>query len=73
MSVPRGALSQLRAATDPDARGGTMYGPLLATTGRPVRKPLVRPGSAQAISRLWEISERETGLSVDVAAVLAAR
>lgn len=72
MSVPRGALSQLRAATDPAARGATMYGPLFATTGPPVRRPLVRPGSAEAIRRLWEVSERETGLSVDVAAALAA-
>lgn len=71
MSVPRGALSQLRAATDPTARGATMYGPLFATTGPPVRRPLVRPGSDRAIRRLWEVSERETGLSVDVAAALA--
>ncbi len=72
MSIDRGALSQLRAATDPGARGGTMYGPLFVATGPPVRKPLVRPGSATAIRRLWQVSERETGLAVDVARALQA-
>ncbi len=72
MSIDRGALSQLRAATDPTARGGTMYGPLFAATGPPVRKPLIRPGSAAAIRRLWEVSERQTGLEVDVAKALQA-
>ena len=55
MSVPRGALSQLRAATEPGVRGGTLYGPLLA-----------RPGSATAVRRLFEVCERETGLSLDL-------
>lgn len=73
MGVDEGALSQLRAATDPSARGGTMYGPRYAAFGPPVRKPLVRPGSARAIRTLWEVSRRETGLNVDVAAALAAR
>ena len=67
MSTDRGALSQLRAATDPAAEGGTMYGPLFASTGPPVRRPLVRPGEAAAIRTLWEVSERETGLRVDAA------
>lgn len=72
MSTDRGALSQLRAATDPDAPGGGFYGPLFATNGPPVRKPLVRPGSDAAIRDLWEVAERETGIAVDVAAVVAA-
>ncbi len=71
MSIERGALSQLRAATDPAARGGTMYGPRLVTVGSPVRKPLVRPGSGQAIRVLWQVSEEQTGLRVDVAQALA--
>jgi hypothetical protein len=50
-----------------------MYGPLLVSTGRPVRKPLVRPGSGPAIRVLWEVSERETGLPVDVSRALAGR
>ncbi|MEZ5381564.1 MAG: SDR family NAD(P)-dependent oxidoreductase [Microthrixaceae bacterium] len=70
MSTDRGALSQLRAATDPSAPGGGFYGPLLATNGPPVLKPLVRPGSDAAIKALWEVAERETGLTVDVAAAL---
>lgn len=66
MDVARGALSLLRAATDPAARGGTMYGPLFMVSGPPVRKPLVRPGTDAAIATLWEVSRRETGLDVDV-------
>lgn len=64
MSVPTGALSQLRAATDPAAYGGSYYGPLLAVAGPPVRKPLVRPGSDAAVRRLFEVCERETGLAL---------
>jgi NAD(P)-dependent dehydrogenase (short-subunit alcohol dehydrogenase family) len=72
MSTDRGALSQLRAATDPDAPGGGFYGPLFATNGPPVRKPLVRPGSDEAIATLWKVAEQETGLKLDVAIALAA-
>ena len=71
MSTERGALSQLRAATDPKAPGGGFYGPLFVTNGPPVRKPLVRPGSDAAVKALWQIAERETGFKVDVAAALA--
>ena len=71
MSTERGALSQLRAATDPKAPGGGFYGPLFGTNGPPVRKPLVRPGSDAAVKALWQVAERETGLKVDVAAALA--
>lgn len=66
MSVPRGALSQLRAATDPAATGGSYYGPLFAIAGPPVRKPLLRPGSGAAVRRLFEVCERETGLSLGI-------
>lgn len=68
MTPDRGALSQLRAATDPSAPGGGFYGPLFVTNGPPVLKPLVRPGSDAAVRALWQVSERETGLRVDVAA-----
>jgi len=37
MSPAQGALSQLRAATDPDANGGEFYGPLFVNNGPPVR------------------------------------
>lgn len=73
MSTDRGALSQLRAATDPDAPGGGFYGPLFVTNGPPVRKPLVRPGSDDAIAVLWQVAEAETGLRIDVRAALGGR
>lgn len=72
MSTDRGALSQLRAATDPDAPRGGFYGPLFVTNGPPIRKPLIRPGSDAAIQALWTAAERETNLRVDVADALAA-
>lgn len=66
MSAEEGALSQLRAATDPAAQGGEFYGPLFVNNGRPVRKPILRRlGMTKAVSRLWEVSERETGVALD--------
>ncbi len=70
MSTDHGALSQLRAAVDPDAPGGGFYGPLFASNGPPVRKPLVRPGSEAAIETLWRVAERETGMKIDVKAAV---
>ena len=71
MSVEQGALSALRAATDPDAEGGSMYGPRFGTNGAPVRKVLLRPGTEKAITTLWEVSRRETGIDVNVEAALS--
>lgn len=69
MDPADGARSQLRAATDPAARGGQFYGPLFVNNGPPVRKPIFRRlGMARAVGRLWEVSERETGIAMDVAA-----
>ncbi len=69
MSVPDGALPQLRAATDPAASGGEMYGPRFMMAGAPVRRPVLRKiGLDQAIADLWQVSERETGLRIDVIA-----
>jgi NAD(P)-dependent dehydrogenase (short-subunit alcohol dehydrogenase family) len=66
MSPARGALSQLRAATDPGAKSGQFYGPLFVNNGPPVRKPVLRRlGMERAVDRLWEVSERETGLKVE--------
>ena len=65
MSPAQGALSQLRAATDPQARGGEFYGPLFVNNGPPVRKPILRRiGMSGAITKLWEVSERETGVTL---------
>jgi NAD(P)-dependent dehydrogenase (short-subunit alcohol dehydrogenase family) len=73
MSAADGALSQLRAATDPAANGGEFYGPLLVNSGPPVRKPIVRRlGMDKAIAALWEASTRETGIAIDVRAAAAA-
>jgi NAD(P)-dependent dehydrogenase (short-subunit alcohol dehydrogenase family) len=72
MSPADGALSQLRAATDPAAKGGEFYGPRFVTNGPPVRKPVVRRlGLDKATAALWEVSERETGVAIDVRAAAA--
>jgi NAD(P)-dependent dehydrogenase (short-subunit alcohol dehydrogenase family) len=67
-SAAMGALPQLRAGTDPAAVGGTLYAPRWITFGAPVvrgvgagmRKP-------EQLVQLWDISERETGLSLEAA------
>jgi NAD(P)-dependent dehydrogenase (short-subunit alcohol dehydrogenase family) len=65
MSPAHGALSQLRAATDPHAKGGEFYGPLFVGNGPPVSKPILRRvGMDGAIAKLWEVSERETGVAI---------
>lgn len=67
MSADEGALSQLRAATSPDAKSGEFYGPRLVNTGAPVRKPVLRRvGMDRAIAKLWEVSERETGVAMPI-------
>jgi NAD(P)-dependent dehydrogenase (short-subunit alcohol dehydrogenase family) len=67
MPAERGALPQLRAATDPGAPGGGFYGPLWGNNGPAVRKPLLRTsGLASAIRVLWEVSEHETGLALRI-------
>ncbi len=66
--APRdGARSQLRAATDPSAASGEFYGPAFVNNGPPIRKPILRRlGLRRGISRLWETSEQETGLAIDL-------
>ncbi|MER5942025.1 oxidoreductase [Streptomyces sp. NPDC001928] len=67
MSAEDGALPQLRAATDPAAKGGEFYGPLFVNNGAPVRKPILRRlGMDRAVAKLWEVSERETGVALDL-------
>ena len=68
MSAARGALPQLRAATDPAARGGQMYAPRFINSGDPVRRPIFRRlGLEESIRILWEVSEELTGLELRVA------
>ena len=67
MTPARGALSLLRAATDPDAIGGALYTPEWVNWGPPVRRPLVgRSRDEQAMATLWRVSERETGITFEV-------
>src|SRR3954451_23013566 len=69
MAARDGARSQLRAATDPHAASGEFYGPAFVNNGPPVRKPIMRRvGLSRGISRLWEASERETGVSIEIEA-----
>jgi NAD(P)-dependent dehydrogenase (short-subunit alcohol dehydrogenase family) len=70
MAPSDGARSQLRAATDPAAESGEFYGPAFFNNGPPVRKPILRRlGMSRAISRLWEVSEQETGVPMAIGGV----
>lgn len=72
MPPAKGALPQLRAATDPEAGGGELYAPRWVNTGPPVRRPVTglrnRPDNMQT---LWDVSERATGVEFDVEAAAA--
>jgi NAD(P)-dependent dehydrogenase (short-subunit alcohol dehydrogenase family) len=72
MSPAQGALPQLRAATDPAAQGGQFFGPRFVSNGPPVRVPVLRRWDLdRAVRTLWRVSERETGIGLDVATALA--
>jgi NAD(P)-dependent dehydrogenase (short-subunit alcohol dehydrogenase family) len=63
-----GALPQLRAGTDPAAVGGTLYAPRWITFGAPVVRGVgKRIDKPAQLVQLWELSERETGLSLETA------
>ena len=66
MSAEIGVLPQVRAALDPTAKSGEFYGPKYLTSGPPVARGYWRPGANRIIRKLWELSERETGVSVTV-------
>lgn len=66
METQKGSLPQIRAATDPEAKGGQFYGPRFVNNGPAVRLPVVRPGADEAIQTLWQVSERETGVPLEV-------
>jgi hypothetical protein len=67
MTTARGALPQLRAATDPAARGGEFYAPRYVNAGPPGRRPILRRiGLERAIADLWTVSEQHTGLTLAV-------
>jgi NAD(P)-dependent dehydrogenase (short-subunit alcohol dehydrogenase family) len=67
MTPAEGALPQLRAATDPAARGGEFYAPRFVNNGPPVRRTIFRRiGLERAIDTLWQVSERETGVELAI-------
>ena len=67
MSPFEGARPQLRAATDPQAKGGELYAPRFGSHGPAVRRPILRRWDLQKqIDVLWQVSERETGLALEV-------
>ena len=69
MTPFEGARPQLRAATDPSAGGGELYAPRFGSHGPAVRRPILRRrGLQEQIDVLWQVSERETGIPLDVAA-----
>lgn len=73
MSTAAGALPQLRAATDPSARSGELYGPRGSVRGDPVRLPLLRAALDHGEGRdLWDVSEELSGTTFDVPALVAA-
>jgi hypothetical protein len=68
MTPFEGARPQLRAATDPGAKGGELYAPRFGSHGSAVRRPILRHWDLQKqIDVLWRVSERETGIALDVA------
>src|SRR5687768_7845712 len=67
MTPLEGARPQLRAATDPRALGGELYAPRFGSHGPAVRRPILRRIDLQKqIDVLWQVSERETGIPLDV-------
>ena len=68
-SAAMGALPTLRAATDPDVRGGQYYGPdgFRETRGYPkLVESSAASHDAETQRRLWAVSEELTGVTVPV-------
>jgi protochlorophyllide reductase len=66
-SAAAGAMPFVRAATDPEAKGGQFYGPRWIVRGHPVvETPSRRARSADDARALWQASEDLTGLTVDI-------
>jgi NAD(P)-dependent dehydrogenase (short-subunit alcohol dehydrogenase family) len=64
----QGAWPSLRAATDPDVRGDEYFGPhLFELRGHPVHTGRARHArDAETATRLWEVSEKLTGVHYDL-------
>jgi NAD(P)-dependent dehydrogenase (short-subunit alcohol dehydrogenase family) len=66
-SVRMGALPITRAAVDPSAKGGEFYGPQFMQFGHPVLEtPTRRARNADDARRLWEESEKLTGVRFEL-------
>ena len=64
MTPLQGALPQLRAGTDPRARGGAFYGPRYRMRGHAVEvNPPKKALDATIRARLWRTCEDLTGVS----------
>ena len=62
-----GALPIVRAAVDPAARGGELYGPRLMMVGYPVREtPSRKARDRRLAAELWERSEDLTGARFEI-------
>ena len=64
MEPSEGARPQIRAALDPKAKGGEFYSPRFGNNGAPVKHPILRTRNKTNIRKLWELSEKETGISI---------
>lgn len=65
--APQGALPALFAATSPEAKGGGYYGPagFAETRGFPTEAAIPEQAlDISSASRLWEVSERLTGMTI---------
>jgi NAD(P)-dependent dehydrogenase (short-subunit alcohol dehydrogenase family) len=69
MKPPQGALPTLRAATDPEAKGGDYFGPhgFFQMRGYPKRVQMAkRARNDEDAARLWQVSEDLTGVRYDL-------
>jgi NAD(P)-dependent dehydrogenase (short-subunit alcohol dehydrogenase family) len=69
-TVETAALPALMAATDPQAKPGTLYGPsgLGNTSGAPAEQRMYAPlGSADEAARIWDVSEQLTKTVISAA------
>ena len=67
-SAAMGALPTMRAAVDPNVKGGDYYGPdgFMGMTGNPVKVESSKASHSSADQkRLWQISEELTGVHYD--------
>lgn len=69
MKPPKGSLSIIRAATDPEAKGGDYYGPtkLMGNRGFPEKvRSNKKSYNLEDAKKLWEVSEELTGIKFEI-------